>query len=760
MKHSVGKGEYHEPKEWAAGTPAVVSSLKQVMSTAGPLRGTKALLKLNQKKGFDCPSCAWPDPDDHRAVTEFCENGAKAIASEATSRKITADFFRQNSITSLLEESDYWHDQQGRLTEPMYREAGSDYYTPLNWNEVFPLIAKKLKELEDPNEAVFYTSGRASNEAAFLYQLLVRSFGTNNLPDCSNMCHESSGSALNAAIGIGKGTVSLDDLHQADVILSVGQNPGTNHPRMLSSLETCIDNGGEVIAINPLKEAGLMGFAHPQRIKGILGKFSPLASQYYQVNINGDMALFRGIAKSLLERESQSPGKVLDHDFIDEHTIGFDEYEDQCEQSSWAEIEKMSGIAKEGIEKIVDSLLKKKRRFITCWAMGLTQQHNAVDTIREVTNVHLMLGALGREGAGVCPVRGHSNVQGDRTMGIYEKVPESFHKALEKAYSFSSPREHGYDVVDSIEAMQQGKVKVFMALGGNFLQAAPDTGYTAEALAKCDLTIQISTKLNRSHLMTGKSALILPCLGRSETDLQASGPQSVTCENSMGIVHQSEGSLKPASSELLSEPAIICRTAKALFGESHHADWSSYENNYDEIRNVIEKVIPGFEDFNQRVREPGGFYLPNDVKNRVWKTESGKAHFSASVISCFKTQRAERLVLQTLRSHDQYNTTVYGLDDRYRGVGQERMVLFMNPDDMKARALAPAAKVVVTSYWKAEERVLSGLHAIPYDMPRGATAAYFPEANVLVPIGSTAAISNTPTSKAIEISVVAADLNK
>lgn len=743
-------------KTWAAGAPAVISSLKHVMSTAGPIRGTKALLDLNQKDGFDCPSCAWPDPDGHRASAEFCENGAKAIASEATSKIIDERFFREHSIEDLLQQSDYWHDQQGRLTSPMVLRDGDSHYQAISWDDAFALLATELKQLDNPDEAVFYTSGRTSNEAAFLYQLFIRHFGTNNLPDCSNMCHESSGAALNSAIGVGKGTVDLDDLHQADVIISVGQNPGTNHPRMLASLEQCIANGGEVVAINPLKEAGLMGFAHPQKISGAFNQASPLADQYLQVKLNGDMAIFRGLAKLIFEREETSPGSVIDQAFISQHTLGFESYREACEKSSWSSIEQDSGISREALEKLADSILAKDKKLITCWAMGLTQHKNAVDTIREVTNVHLLLGAIGRPGAGLCPVRGHSNVQGDRTMGIFEKMPEDFHRSLDQVFQFSSPRKHGYDVVEAIHAMHKGEASFFMAMGGNFLQASPDTDYTAKALANCSLTCHVATKLNRSHLVTGKTALLLPCLGRTDRDTQASGDQFITCENSMGIVHMSKGRLKPVSNLLLSEPAIVALLAKATLGDTHTICWQDFINDYDRIRDAIEATIPGFDDFNIRVRTPGGFYLPNNAKDRIWATDSGKANFHSATLSIFQIQDSSRIVLQTLRSHDQYNTTVYGLDDRYRGIGNSRMIIFLNPEDMQQRGFKPLQKVNITSHWHDGERHARGFMAIPYDMPQGTAAAYFPEANVLVPATSTADISNTPTSKAIEISLTPA----
>ena len=735
-----------KPKTSAAGVSAVASSMNHVMRTAGPVRGTKALLELNQKDGFDCPSCAWPDPDDHRATTEFCENGAKAIASEATTRQIDRYFFRKHSIAELLEQSDYWHDQQGRLTEPMVLHQGSTHYEPITWDDAFELLGTTLKSLKDPDEAVFYTSGRASNEAAFLYQLFTRHYGTNNLPDCSNMCHESSGTAMQQSVGVGKGTVTLDDIHEADTVICIGQNPGTNHPRMLSSLETCVENGGKIIAVNPLKEAGLMGFAHPQKISGMLGKSTQLATQYLQVKINGDLALLRALGKEIFERNA------LDHTFISEHTNGLEAYQKICETADYDDLCQRAGVTREDITQLADTVLRGDKKLITCWAMGLTQHKNAVATIREVVNIHLLLGAIGRPGAGLCPVRGHSNVQGDRTVGIYEKMPEWFLAAQDKAFGINCPRKHGYDTVEAILAMHQGNAKVFFALGGNFLQATPDTAFTSQALENCELTCHISTKLNRSHLITGKTALILPCLGRSERDTQNEGDQFVTCENSMGIVHMSKGSLEPSSQELLSEPDIIARLAEATVGNTSQIDWRWLISDYDRIRDLIEKILPEFSPYNKQVKRPGGFYLPNPAKQRIWETPSQKAEFSDAAMEQFEVPK-DRFILQTLRSHDQYNTTIYGLNDRYRGIGMGRRIIFLNPDDMQTRQIAPVTLVDITSHWEDGERNVEKFYAIPYDIPQGTAATYFPEANPLVPIHSTALESNTPTSKSIEISI-------
>ncbi|MEM9080905.1 MAG: FdhF/YdeP family oxidoreductase [Verrucomicrobiota bacterium] len=747
------------PKTHAAGPAAVAHSLKHVLKTAGPVRGTKALLELNQKSGFDCPSCAWPDPDDHRATTEFCENGAKAIASEATAKTIDRSFFAQHSIAKLLRQTDYWHDQQGRLAEPMVRRPGATHYTPITWEEAFQLLANELNALEHPDRAVFYTSGRASNEAAFLYQLFARQFGTNNLPDCSNMCHESSGLALKQSIGIGKGTVTLDDFSYADTILCIGQNPGTNHPRMLSALEDAVKNGAKIIAINPLKEAGLQGFAHPQKPGGILNQATPLASQYLQVRLNGDLALFRSLGKELFERNEQRAEPLFDLDFIRDHTRGIAGYQKQCEAANWDQLTEASGIPRKEIAKLAETILHGERKLISCWAMGLTQHRNAVATIREVANIHLLLGAIGRPGAGLCPVRGHSNVQGDRTVGIFEKMPETFLQALDHEFAFQSPRKHGYDTVNAILAMAQKKVDVFFALGGNFLQASPDTNFTAEALQQTKLTCHVATKLNRSHLISGQTALLLPCLGRSEHDEQKFGPQFVTCENSMGIVHMSRGKLAPASDRLLSEPAIIAHLAHTTLGKKSSTPWLSFADDYDLIRERIENVIPGFHNYNDRVRQPGGFYLPNNAKERQWATENEKANFSAAPVEQAEAPDG-RLLLQTLRSHDQFNTTIYGLDDRYRGISIGRRIIFLNPTDMKMKDLKPVTLVDITSHWGKKTRTAKQFFAIPYDIPRGTAAAYFPEANVLVPIESTALESNTPTSKAIEISLQPSTLSE
>ncbi|WP_282701478.1 FdhF/YdeP family oxidoreductase [Streptomyces sp. CC219B] len=739
------------PKEFAAGLPAVTSSLRHAGEQMGARRGLLTLLQVNQKEGFDCPGCAWPEPE-HRHRAEFCENGAKAVAEEATLRRVTPDFFAEHTLADLLPHSDYWLGQQGRLTHPMYRPAGSDRYRPVSWDDAFAVIARELGALDHPDQAAFYTSGRASNEAAFAYQLFVRAFGTNNLPDCSNMCHESSGSALTETIGIGKGSVRLDDLYEADLILVVGQNPGTNHPRMLSALEKAKRRGARIIAVNPLPEAGLLRFKNPQRPSGVVGGGTRLADRFLQIRLGGDQALFQAFSRMLLEAEDEAPGTCLDLSFIDRYTHGFQEFAEHARKAPWDEILTATGLPEEEIRAAFGEVLAAEKT-VVCWAMGLTQHQHSVPTIRDVVNFLLLRGNIGRPGAGLCPVRGHSNVQGDRTMGIHEKPSDAFLDALGVEFAFTPPRHHGHDAVETIRAMRDGEVRVFVALGGNFVAAAPDTELTERALRNCRLTVQISTKLNRSHVVAGEQALILPCLGRTEADLRPSGPQQVTVEDSMGMVHLSRGRLAPASEHLLSETAIICRMARAVLGDTGaQVPWEEFEADYDRIRDRIERVIPGFEDFNARVRRPGGFALPHPPRDeRRFTTATGLAHFTANPLE-FPRVPDGRLLLQTLRSHDQYNTTVYGLDDRYRGIRQGRRVLFVHRDDLAARGLADGDLVdIVSEYADGVERRAPAFRTVAYPTPRGCCAAYFPETNVLVPLDSTAAISNTPTSKSVVV---------
>ncbi len=742
-------------KHQAAGPPSIYHALKKVSQEVGLVHGLNILTKMNQTDGFDCPSCAWPDPPaDDRSRFEFCENGAKAIASETTRHRIDRQFFVRYSVATMAEHSDLWLDQQGRLTEPMVLHPEADHYEPISWEDAFDLIAEELNSLDSPDQAVFYTSGRTSNEAAFLYQLFVRQFGTNNLPDCSNMCHESSGAALQETLGISKGTVQLDDFEQAELILLVGQNPGTNHPRMLSTLQKAARAGAKIIAINPLKEAGLEAFAHPQHVSGILGRGTPLAERFLQLKINGDQALFRGLCKALWEEEKRHPGKVIDHAFLEGHSSGFHSYRQTLEATNWDEIVSRSGIERSEIEAVAQQAARAER-IIACWAMGLTQHVNAVATIQEVVNFLLLRGAIGKPGAGVCPVRGHSNVQGDRTMGIWEKMPDAFLDRLAKEFDFDPPRHHGFDTVDAIKAMHDGRAEVFFGLGGNFLSATPDTAYTAEALRRCRLTAQVSTKLNRSHLVTGRTALILPCLGRSERDEQIDGDQFVTVENSMGIVHSSQGQFEPASPHLLSEPSLVARLAQAVLGERTTVPWEWLVENYDHIREAIERVVPGLDDYNLLVREPGGFYLPNPAKHREFPTPDGKAHLTAAPLTG-PTPKPGELLLMTIRSHDQFNTTIYGLDDRYRGIKHGRRVVFLNSNDMAERGIKAKQPVDLHSHFQGQIRTARHFLAIPYDIPKGCAAAYFPEANVLVPIDSKAEISNTPASKSVAVTITSA----
>lgn len=733
------------PHAAAAGLPAVVSALAHAWGEAGIIRGTRALALLNQHSGFDCPSCAWPDPDGDRSFAEFCENGAKAVAWEADTRRADRHFFARYSVEELARQSDYWHGQQGRLTEPMVLRPGASHYEPISWDDAFALVAAELNALASPDEAVFYTSGRTSNEAAFLYQLFVRQFGTNNLPDCSNMCHESSGAALGQTLGLGKGTVTLADFERTELILILGQNPGTNHPRMLTALQKAKRNGARIVAVNPLAEAGLLAFRNPQEVRGLLGIGTPLADVYLRVRVGGDAALLQGLMKALLARDA------IDRDFVATYTEGLEALRDHLASVSWDFVTEQSGISREAIEQVA-GLLAATDRIIACWAMGLTQGPNAVGTIRDLVNLMLLRGAVGRPGAGLCPVRGHSNVQGDRTMGIYEKPSAAFLDALAREFGFDPPRHPGYDTVEAIRAMRDGRAKVFFALGGNFLSATPDTAATAAALRNCRLTAHVSIKLNRSHLVTGRTALILPCLGRTEIDRQASGPQFVTTENSMGVVQKSEGRLPPASPHLLSEPMIVARLAVATLGNRSRVDWLGLAADYDRIRDHIARVVPGCEDYNRRVRQPGGFYLPNGPRERRFPTDTGKARFTVNPLP---EQRLEpgQLLLMTVRSHDQFNTTVYGLDDRYRGIYGGRRVVFLNPEDVRERGLGSGDLVDLVSHFRGQTRVAPGFRVVEYDIPRGCAAAYFPEANVLVPLDSTAAVSNTPTSKHIVITV-------
>ena len=738
----------------AGGIPAIKATVKTISAEMGFIRGVRTLLKINQQGGVDCPGCAWPEPDRERSRFEFCENGAKHVADEATTKRVTPEFFKQWSVADLAQQSDQWLGAQGRITHPMLLHRGATHYEPVSWDDAFELIAGELNSLNYPDQAIFYTSGRTSNEAAFLYQLFVRQFGTNNLPDCSNMCHESSGSALNETIGVGKGTVTLEDFDKAQAIFVIGQNPGTNHPRMLSALERAKRNGCRLVHINPLPEVGMIRFKHPQHLLGLLGGGTELADLFLQVRINGDVALLKGITKAVLALEEQRPGKILDRDFIASYTVGFDEFATALKAVSWTDIVKQSGVAQEKLEQAAQIFVESERT-IFCWAMGLTQHHNAVSNIQEIVNLMLLRGQVGKVGAGLCPVRGHSNVQGDRTVGIWERPTAAFLDKLGEEFGFEPPRNHGFDTVKAIHAMHDGQGKVFFALGGNFLSATPDTDFTAAALRRCRLTAHVSTKLNRSHLITGERALILPCLGRTEVDEQGTGPQFVTTENSMGVVQISRGSLEPASPELLSEPQIVARLARATLERRTTVDWEGLARNYDKIRDAIERVIPGFDDYNARVRRDGGFYLPNAARERVFKTASGKALFTIHALPRHNLA-PDQFLMMTIRSHDQFNTSVYSANDRYRGISDGRRVVFLNPEDIAATGLHARQVVDLVSHFEGEERMARAFVVVPYDIPRRCAATYFPEANVLVPVRSVAAKSNTPASKSVVISIRAA----
>jgi len=744
-------GAEHE----AAGVKAVMVSLQRGVEQMGPVRTAAALSKLNQRHGFDCPGCAWPEEHGGRKLAEFCENGAKAVAEEATKRRVTPEFFARHSVDELAAQPEYWLSQQGRLTQPMMLAPGDTHYRPVEWADAYRVIADHLNALDSPDEALFYTSGRTSNEAAFLYQLMVRSFGTNNLPDCSNMCHESSGTALSASIGIGKGSVTVEDVANADCILIAGQNPGTNHPRMLSILEKAKANGTKIIAVNPLPEAGLMRFKDPQKVRGVVGHGVPIADEFVQIRLGGDMALFAGLGRLLLEADDAAPGTVLDRAFIDQHCAGFDEYESRTRTVDLDTVVEATGIGRAQLERVAQMLIASQRT-VFCWAMGLTQHRHAVATIGEATNLLFLRGMIGKPGAGVCPVRGHSNVQGDRTMGIWEKMPETFLAALDARFGIQSPRKDGHDTVDAIRAMRDGQAKVFIGMGGNFSSATPDTGVTEAALRRCALTVQISTKLNRSHIVHGKTALILPTLGRTDKDFQAGGKQLVSVEDSMSMVHLSRGSLTPPSEHLRSEVAIVCELARTLLGPEHPVPWESLRADYDLIRDGIAAVVPGCSDYNAKVRQPDGFQLPHPPRDaREFPTTTGKANFTVEPLQWVPVPDG-RLVLQTLRSHDQYNTTIYGLDDRYRGVKGGRRVVFVNPADIESLGLVDGARVdLISEYTDAsghvEERRAKDFLVVPYSTPVGNAASYYPETNPLVPLDHTALKSNTPVSKAIVV---------
>ncbi len=741
-----------KPKNNSAGFPGMFAAFRHVGRYMGPGQAVKTLFRLNQHGGIDCPGCAWPDPEDERSrLGEYCENGVKAISEEAQKKAIGADFFARHSIEELSGWSDFQLGKTGRLIEPLFLAEGDTHYRAIPWEEAFRLIGRELNALDSPDEAIFYTSGRASNEAAFLYQLFVRAYGTNNLPDCSNMCHESSGKALGETLGIGKGSVTLPDFFEAELVIVMGQNPGTNHPRMLKALERCKENGGRIITINPLREAGLVKFTDPQRPLKMLTGGTRLTDLFLPVRVNGDLALLKAIMKWLWHREQQQHD-VFDWEFIKEKTKGYEAWLEDIKTYDFNELTEKSGVSREKIQQAAE-WIAESQKIIICWAMGLTQHENGVDNIREIVNLLLLKGSIGKPGAGTCPVRGHSNVQGDRTMGIWEAPKEAFLDKLEEVFDFKPPRKHGYATVDAIQAMHRGDARVFIALGGNFLSASPDTEYTAEALRQCDLTVQVSTKLNRSHLVHGKKALILPCLGRTDKDVNAAGEeQFVSVENSMGVIHRSKGVLNPPGPMLKSEPAIVAGMAEATLGSRSKIDWGHLVSDYDHIREAIEKVVPGFEEYNRRVREDGGFYLPNGARRGEFRTRSGKALFTVNKLPGLEVPDGHFLMF-TIRSHDQFNTTIYGLDDRYRGIYRERRVVLMNDSDMRSSGLENKEEVDLVSSYEGVDRKAERFIVVRYELPQGCVATYFPEANVLVPVNRYARGSKTPISKSVVVRV-------
>ncbi|MDP9897883.1 FdhF/YdeP family oxidoreductase [Variovorax ginsengisoli] len=745
----------------AGGWGALRSVTQALLRQDIPVKGARTLLSANQPDGFDCPGCAWPDRN-HASSFEFCENGVKAVAAEATARRAGPELFARHTVEELAAQSDFWLEDQGRLTHPMVYDAASDRYVPIAWDAAFALVARHLNALPDPNQAVFYTSGRASNEAAFLYQLFVREYGTNNFPDCSNMCHEPSGSGMRAQFGVGKGTVTLQDFELADAVFIFGQNPGTNHPRMLGELRAAHKRGARIVSFNPLRERGLERFADPQdkREMATLGS-TDISTHYYQLRVGGDLAAVKGMMKHLVEREDAGE-RLFDRAFIAEHTRGLDALMADLRTEPWAGLVEESGLTEAQLRAAGD-VYAAAERTIVCWGMGITQHRDAVATIQMLGNLLLLRGNVGRPGAGPCPVRGHSNVQGDRTMGIWEKPPAALLDRLGEVFGFEPPRTPGWDTVESIRAMREGKGRVFFALGGNFAAATPDTHETWKALRQCDLTVHVTTKLNRSHVVHGREALILPCLGRTEIDMQATGVQGVTVEDSMSMVHLSSGINPPASPHLLSEPAIVARLAAATIGERSRTPWLQLVEDYGRIRDKIEAVFDDFKDFNARVAVPGGFRLRNTASERVWNTLSGKADFFVHAVPRdTPSHRARALrrdtvvfTLMTTRSHDQYNTTIYGQDDRYRGVFGQRRVVFIHAADIQALGMKDGDWVDLQTVWDdGQQRRADRFKLVAYGIPRGNLAAYYPETNALVPLSAVALHAGTPTSKSIPVVLV------
>ena len=758
---NLGKLTVGEIYDTAAGMIAVYESSKDAMMKAGAVEGANLLLHLNQKNGIDCNSCAWADPDEHRTIAEFCESGAKAVADEATTLRVTPEFFARFSVEELSKQSDQWLNAQGRITQPLILRENATHYEAISWDESFQIIAEKLNALASPDQAVFYTSGRTSNETAYLYQLFARQFGTNNLPDCSNMCHESTSFALTESIGLGKATIRLEDLEDTDLIIIIGQNPGTCAPRMMTSLEKAKLKGAKMIAVNPLPEAGLMNFVQPNPqhadniftypFKLLTNSGTKFADLYLPVRIGGDHAFLKGVLKILLERERAAPGSIFDHEFIREKTTGYDEFIENLDSISWTDILEQSGLSREQINETAEMYLKAKR-VITCWAMGVTQHKDSVATIQDIANLHFLRGNIGRQGAGLCPVRGHSNVQGDRTMGVWDKIKPEFKVALESEFEFKVPENEGFDTIKAIEAMDDGRAKVFFAMGGNFALAAPDTDFTSDALRKCDLTAQVITKLNRTALTAGKISLILPCLGRTEKDLQNGVEQYQSTESTMLNVQMTHGILEPASEFLRSEPWIVGKLANAVLGEKTTVEWEKMIENYDVIRDSIARTVKGCEDYNRKVKKDGGFYLPNQPRDGVFPTESKLAVFKSSALEKIELQSGQ-LLMTTVRAHDQFNTAIYELQDRYRGISGSRRVILMNEKDIAQLNLRHGEVVDLTSHFDDGERFAPNFIVVPYPIPRRCAATYYPETNVLVPLKSAAKKSNCPASKSVIITV-------
>lgn len=744
----------------AGGWGATFATFKYLGEQGVAFKGGAALLRMNKPGGFDCPGCGWADPlPEHAEPLVFCENGAKALAWEATTRRVTPEFFAQHSVTSLREQSDYWLEEQGRLTHPMVYNSETDHYEPVSWEAAFDGIAEVLRSLDSPDEAEFYTSGRSSNEAAFLFQLFAREFGTNNFPDCSNFCHEPTSQGLPPAIGIGKGTCLLEDFNLADAIFIFGQNPGTNSPRMMTELRAASRRGARIVVFNPFRERALERFIAPQLpIEMLTLASTPIATHFYQVKVGGDLAAIKGMIKAIIEEndaalQNHQP-QVIDVDFIQGHTHGFEALADDVRKTSWDSIVQASGLTRAEIGEAAHVYMEAKA-VISCWGMGITQHVHGTQNVQYIVNLMLLRGNIGKPGAGLVPVRGHSNVQGDRTVGINERPPQALLDQIEKVFGFSPPRHHGHDVGQAIESMVRGTSKVFIALGGNFVAASPDTEVVNGAMRRLELTAHVATKLNRSHIVHGKRAYILPCVARSEVDRQGGGaPQTVTVEDAMSMVHGSIGHMTPASAHLRSEPWIVAHLAMATLGTTSKVQWKPLVEDYSRIRDLIEQVFPMFQGYNARIKIPGGFHLTNSARERIWNTPTGKANF---IIKADLDEDDFRLgdgvlLLTTMRSHDQYNTTLYSNSDRYRGIYDQRDVLFLSEAEMKKRGLGFGERVDIhTVSNDGIDRTLRGYKVVPYLIPPGCCGAYYPEANPLVPLYARDPISGTPSSKAIPV---------